>query len=471
MANRSENLPKKFTDRLSGQLSAEDFESFKEAIDGDVPVSYRVNPFKPAEIEFSDTTPVPWCDEARYIAKRPSFAEDPLIFAGAYYVQEASSMFLWKALTQHAPLDKDIKVLDLCAAPGGKSTLINSLLTEKSMLVSNEIVGKRSLPLIDNLVRWGNPNTIVTGNYAENFAQLREYFDVIVTDAPCSGEGMFRKDPKAADLWSPSLVESCANVQIDIVNHIPRALKMGGLYIYSTCTFAPEENEQRLEQILDTGEFEPLEVDFDPAWGITKIEVEKNGEKATGYRFIFHKTKGEGLFLAAFRKKGEEARTQKFSISPKKIKSIFMVRKRESEDLRKWLKNGKDYEFYQDDREEVFAIPSHMVQDFKILTVSQKVRHQGIKMGRFNKKNNELIPDHELAVSNIVAENIPRQEVEYRDAINFLKKQEMSIRSIDGVKKGWAIITYKGLALGWVKALPNRLNNYYPSELRLRKDV
>ncbi|NLR92904.1 methyltransferase RsmF C-terminal domain-like protein [Flammeovirga agarivorans] len=470
MSNRSEKLPKKFTERLKGQLSPEDFEAFNTAIDGSVPVSYRVNPFKPADIEFSDTTPVPWCDEAKYIAKRPSFAEDPLIFAGAYYVQEASSMFLWKALKQYAPLEEDIKVLDLCAAPGGKSTLINSLITEKSLLVSNEIVGKRSLPLIDNLVRWGNPNTIVTGNYAESFAPLKEYFDVIVTDAPCSGEGMFRKDPKASELWSPSLIDSCASIQTDIVNHIPSALKQGGLYIYSTCTFAPEENERRIEQILETGEFEPLDIDFDPEWGITKIEVEKDGEKATGYRFIFHKTKGEGLFLAAFMKKGEPSRTQKFSVSPKKMKGVFMVRKREAEDLRKWLENGKDYEFYQDEREDVFAIPSHMVQDFKIMKVSQKVRHQGIKMGKFNKKNNQLIPDHELAVSNIVAKSLPRQEVEYRDAINFLKKQEMSIKSIQGVK-GWAIITYKGLALGWVKALPNRLNNYYPSELRLRKDV
>lgn len=469
MGNRSEKLPKKFTERLQGQISSEDFEAFKGAIDEQVPVSYRTNPFKPAEISFSDTTPVPWCDEAQYIAKRPSFAEDPLIFAGAYYVQEASSMFLWKALKQHAPLDKDIKVLDLCAAPGGKSTLINSLLTPKSILVSNEIVGKRSLPLIDNLVRWGNPNTLVTGNYAESFAPLKEYFDVIVTDAPCSGEGMFRKDPKASELWSPSLVHSCATIQESIVDHIPKSLKAGGLYIYSTCTFAPQENEDRLTQILESDEFEPLEIDVDPSWGITTVEVEKNGVKGIGYRFIFHNTKGEGLFLTAFRKKGEPSRHQKFSVSPKKMKSVFMVKRRESEELRKWLENGSDFEFYQDE-EDVFAIPSHMVVDFKMMKVTQKLRHQGIKMGRFNKKNGQLIPDHELAVSNIVSSKVPTQDVEYRDAIDFLKKQEMSIKTIQGVK-GWAIIKYKGLALGWVKVLPNRLNNYYPSELRLRKDV
>ncbi|KXX68048.1 hypothetical protein [Flammeovirga sp. SJP92] len=469
MGNRSENLPKKFTERLQGQISAEDFDAFKEAIDGQVPVSYRTNPFKPAEITFSDTTPVPWCDEAQYIAKRPSFAEDPLIFAGAYYVQEASSMFLWKALKQHAPLEKDLRVLDLCAAPGGKSTLINSLLTPKSVLVSNEIVGKRSLPLIDNLVRWGNPNTLVTGNYAESFAPLREYFDVVVTDAPCSGEGMFRKDPKASELWSTSLVDSCASIQESIVDHIPHALKAGGLYIYSTCTFAPQENEERLAQILESDEFEPLEIDIDPSWGISTVEVERNGVKAIGYRFIFHKTKGEGLFLTAFRKKGEPSIHQKFSVSPKKMKSVFMVKKRESEELRKWLENGKDFEFYQDG-EDVYAIPVHMVQDFKIMKVTQKLRHQGIKMGRFNKKNGQLIPDHELAVSNIVSSKIPTLDVEYRDAIDFLKKQEMSVKTIQGVK-GWAIIKYKGLALGWVKVLPNRLNNYYPSELRLRKDV
>ncbi|MBB6461392.1 methyltransferase RsmF C-terminal domain-like protein [Flammeovirga kamogawensis] len=469
MSNRAEKLPKKFISRLEGQLSEEDIIAFKEAFDEFAPVSYRTNPFKPAEIDFSDITPVPWCDEAHYIAKRPSFAKDPLIFAGAYYVQEASSMFLWQALKQHAPLEKDIKVLDLCAAPGGKSTLINSLITQKSLLVANEVIDKRATPLIDNLVRWGNPNTIVTANYSDSFTQLREYFDVIVADAPCSGEGMFRKDPKTIDAWSPMLINSCRDIQKEIVDYIPQSLKAGGLFIYSTCTFSPQENEERLEQILDSEEFEPLEIELDPSWGITKIEVEKNGIKATGYRFIFHKTTGEGLFLTAFRKKGEPSRHQKFSVSPKKMKQVFMLRKRESEEMRKWLENGNDFDFYEEE-DEIYAIPKNLVQDFKMLYVTQTVRHQGTKMGRLNKKNNQLIPDHELAVSNIIASSIPSTDVEYRDAIDYLKKQDMSIKTIQGVK-GWALIKFKGLVLGWVKVLPNRLNNYYPTEHRLVKNV
>jgi 16S rRNA C967 or C1407 C5-methylase (RsmB/RsmF family) len=206
-------LPEAFKQEIRRLFGETVSESFFMAIANDPTTSIRLNPFKPSSA-FKEETPVEWCNNAKYLQERPSFIIDPLFHAGAYYVQESSSMFLHHALKQLlAQFTKPIKVLDLCAAPGGKSTLINSLLKKEDLLVSNEIIRSRVDVLDENLMRWGQSNVFISNNDPKDFSALKNYFDVIVVDAPCSGEGLFRKDKKAVDEWSESNVTLCAGRQ------------------------------------------------------------------------------------------------------------------------------------------------------------------------------------------------------------------------------------------------------------------
>lgn len=459
-------LPTKFEERLRSQLGDEGFESFQKAFDNFPPVSLRLNPAKPTA-KFDNEEPVPWCGLGKYLPKRPLFAKDPHIFAGAYYVQEASSMFLWEVLQQHAPLNEDINVLDLCAAPGGKSTLISSMLSKDSLLVTNELMPKRLLALTENIVRWGNPNVFISHNDAERFTPLKEFFDVIVVDAPCSGEGMFRKDIKAVNMWTTGLVHSCSNIQKEILDDITQCLKPGGVLIYSTCTFAPQENEETLQYLGETGDFESLPIKTDDSWGITELSTKVDDEDFYGYRFIFHKTKGEGLFMSCMRKKGEPSAKVKIKVPKKKIQQTAFLAKKDTVDIHKWLKSPEDYDFALSG-ESVYAFPKSLSKMYKTVNAVANLTNPGVCLGKLNKKNMKLIPAHDLAVSNIVSDKVPSFELSYEQAIMYLRKQDMDL-DVNGVKD-WAIVKYEGIALGFIKILPNRINNYYPMEWRLRKE-
>ncbi|MEH0157944.1 hypothetical protein V6R21_27990 [Limibacter armeniacum] len=465
--NHDIKLPKKFTERMKEQLGEAAFGEFEKAFDNPIPVSLRLNPAKPTN-KFDNEQPVPWCDLGKYLPKRPLFAKDPLIFAGAYYVQEASSMFLWHALKQHAPLTQDLRALDLCAAPGGKSTLISTMLTEGSLLVTNELMPNRLPALTENIVRWGRANTFVSHNDSASFKPLKEFFDVIAVDAPCSGEGMFRKDYKAVDMWSTGLVHSCSNTQKEILDDIMGCVKPGGLLLYSTCTFAEAENEESMRHIAATGDFEPLKIEVPEAWGITELETESHEGTCYGYRFIFHKTKGEGLFLSAFRKKGEPARNTKIKVPKKKAQQTNMLSKKEAEQVGKWLKNPEEFDFAVKGTEHIFAIPKHATKDFKNLNTILKLTNPGVYMGKINAKSGKLIPTHDLAVNTIISDKVPSFELDYEQAISYLRKQDFPLDT--GSVKDWTIVKYEGVALGFIKVLPNRINNYYPMDLRLRKE-
>ncbi|MGB0524367.1 MAG: methyltransferase RsmF C-terminal domain-like protein [Flammeovirgaceae bacterium] len=456
-----QQLPSAFVARMQEQLR-EEYEQFIEALQADRVISLRINPTKTTS-QFDEQEFVPWCKEGRYLPERPTFVKDPLIFAGAYYVQEASSMFVSKVMRQVLDLERPLKVLDLCAAPGGKSTLISSLLTEDSLLISNELVSKRVVPLVENLERWGNANTIVTSNSAEDFSPLKHFFDVAVVDAPCSGEGMFRKDPKAIQLWSEHLVNMCAVRQQQILEDIAPAIKPGGYLIYSTCTFAPQENEAHMRWLLASGEFEPVDIDIEASWGITTTQVAHEGKQATGYRFYFHKSKGEGFFLTCFRKKGEDWGRTKIK-SKKRVKVEFLPKKYRSI-IEKWLEEPEKFDFLIDD-DQVYALPKSMVTDFKFLINFLKLKKYGVQLGKFNGK--KLIPSHTLAMSQLLPKGFPKLELTYGEAILYLRKQEL--KTATQQLSGWALAQYQGHTLGWLKVLPNRINNFYPMELRLRKE-
>ena len=332
-------LPAAFTEITRQLMGEERFERYLQSFEEEPPVSIRVNPRKMAEgkWQIDDGTPVPWCRNGYYLQKRPNFTMDPLLHAGCYYVQEAASMFLDEVLktllqplpemegsnyTQEQPLssplphriachtptfrwEKGLGVsLDLCAAPGGKSTLLRSALPEDCVLYSNEPIRNRANILLENVTKWGYDNHIVTNNYPKDYRKSKMKFDLILCDVPCSGEGMFRKDPATISEWSPQNVEKCWQLQREIVDDAWACLNPGGLLIYSTCTFNTKENEENIRYFLDQyDDMEVLPVDVKPEWNITGSLLDGFHEPV--YRFIPGITRSEGLFMCVLRKKEE----------------------------------------------------------------------------------------------------------------------------------------------------------------------
>ena len=310
-------LPAAFTEKTRQLMGEERFERYLQSFEEEPPVSIRVNPRKMAEgrWQMADGTPVPWCRNGYYLQKRPNFTMDPLLHAGCYYVQEAASMFLDEVLRQtspspskggekgSSPLGRLGEVLDLCAAPGGKSTLLRSVLPEDCVLYSNEPIRNRANILLENVTKWGYDNHIVTNNYPKDYRKSKMKFDLILCDVPCSGEGMFRKDPATIREWSPQNVEKCWQLQREIVDDAWACLNPGGLLIYSTCTFNTKENEENIRYFLEQyDDMEVVPVDVKPEWHITASLLDGFHEPV--YRFIPGITRSEGLFMCVLKKKG-----------------------------------------------------------------------------------------------------------------------------------------------------------------------
>ena len=294
-------LPEIFVSETRRVMGDERFNRFLGAFDEEAPVSIRVNPRIAGDgCQVMGGSQVPWCTEGYYLENRPQFTFDPLLHAGCYYVQEASSMFVTHVLRSVGNEYKS--ALDMCAAPGGKSTALRSVLPDDCVLVSNEPMGNRAQILLENITKWGAPNCIVTNNYPRDFRKAKLKFDLILCDVPCSGEGMMRKDPGAIAEWSMQNVEKCWQLQREIVADAWECLNPGGLFIYSTCTYNTKENEENIQWILDNYDAEVLDIPTDPSWQITGSLLP--GFNHPVYRFIPGITRGEGLFVCAMRKAG-----------------------------------------------------------------------------------------------------------------------------------------------------------------------
>ena len=419
---------------------------------GEQITSIRVNPFKFSinNGKFSIENKIPWSEYGYYLQQRPSFTFDPFFHAGCYYVQEASSMFLEQALKQTIDLSQSVKVLDLCAAPGGKSTHIHSLISNESLLVSNEVIRGRCSILKDNIIKWGCENVVVTNNDPRKFADLENYFDAIVIDAPCSGSGLFRKDEEAINEWSPGNVKLCSHRQQRILSDAWPALKKGGILIYSTCSYSKEEDEDIVEWFKDNFPVEICQLALDDSWGI----IESSG----GYRFWPDKVKGEGFFICCLRKKeGNEYTNFKNNDKP------AFLNKKEMNIVKEWIGVGNDQIIKLE--KTIYAVPEILLQDIYFLSSALNVIYQGISVGELIR--DKMIPEHALAMSALVGDKVQRTALDETTAINFLKKKNIHI---DPVNKGWHLVTYNGCNLGWVNVLANRVNNYYPKSLRILKD-
>ncbi len=457
-------LPEDFITLMRQQYGDEQAERLFEGLSAEPCVSIRLNPKKMTilseEKDMSSFSPVPWCQGAYYLDERPSFTCDPLFHAGAYYVQEASSMYLAEALNRHffchrnkgdaqhkedaqhkgdaqhdekGQHDEGVKcdvALDLCAAPGGKSTLLRSLLPEDCILISNEPIAKRTQILAENMTKWGYPNTFVTQNYPNEFGAFSNTFDLIVTDVPCSGEGMFRKDEGAIRDWSLENVDLCWHRQRDILASIWPCLKEGGTLVYSTCTFNHFEDEDNAR------------------WIATELGAELLEER----HFLPGRDKGEGFYIAILRKNLQSTTDEKPECLEKPENPENIERIERLANIEKLSENVRE-------------------------KLRRKIRHglrcffDGIHAPMA--KGKDMIPDHALAMSADYKEGAsvegqkccyPECELTYDEALAYLRHEVLRIDA----PKGIVLVRYKGLPLGFVKNIGNRANNLYPQEWRIR---
>ncbi|MDQ2658746.1 MAG: rRNA methyltransferase [Bacteroidota bacterium] len=445
-------LPAKFEESIRQQLGA-DFPAFLDSFEKTPPVSIRSHAIKKSSIPVEAS--VPWSAFGKYLCERPIFTLDPLFHAGTYYVQEASSMFLEQAVKQTADLSKPLKVLDLCAAPGGKSTHLLSLLNRESLLVSNEAIRSRSSILSENIQKWGYPNALVTNNDPENFRNLPGFFDVILVDAPCSGEGLFRKEPAAMSEWSAENVGLCASRQKRIIADVWEALKEDGIFIYCTCTYNPHENEHNLKWLAESQSAEFLKIDLLPSWGIEELHL----GNVIGYRFYPHKVNGEGFFLSVIRKR-EPVNTTRHT-----RKSIAVPSKKISGKLEGFILHPDQCSFMQFN-DLLFLVPSAISEDIEVLMNRLSVRYAGTNIATL--KRDKLIPDHALALSvELNQENFSRIEISEEDALQYLRRETIQLSG----PTGFTLLSFHEVPIGWVNMLPNRVNNLYPSAWRVRMNT
>jgi len=441
---KSVPLPKAFVDRVSADPFLGD--GLLYALENEAPVSVRFNPFK-VKVDLPVKSIIPWCTNGVYLDNRPLFTLDPLFHAGTYYPQEAGSMLLDHVLGS-LDLPSDPVILDLCAAPGGKSTLIASFLKGRGLLVSNEIITQRASILRENMVKWGCSNTIVTNNKPSDFDRLPQFFDVVVVDAPCSGEGMFRKDPDSRSEWSESNVILCAERQQTILSDIWETLRPGGYLIYSTCTFNRQENEDNVGWMINT-------------FGAEHIPIEKPDTVITdrdglGLYCLPGISETEGYYLAVLQKPDEHSRrtTFKSRLSEFKDKKVLLA----------WV-DREDFSFFQ--REEwIYTLPTSFEKEMLHIQSALRLLKLGVTVGSVARKG--LIPSEELALSvDIRSESLVKKDLSREEALSYLKGDTFSVQGVDG----WNLITYETEPLGWIKKIGHRFNNHFPKEWRIRMRI
>lgn len=451
-------IPEDFAIQMKSQLGLE-YDDFINALKLESPTSIRINPIKNSPKEFSEFEKVAWSDYGYYLSQRPSFTFDPKFHAGHYYVQEASSMFIEQAISQCIDLSESILALDMCAAPGGKSTHISSLISNNSLLISNEVIASRASILVENLTKWGNSNVIVTNNDPEHFQSFKNCFDLVLLDAPCSGEGMFRKDHDSANEWNLNNVNICSARQMRILHTASELVKENGIIVYSTCTYNYKEDVEPVMSLLNQGDWESVELDIKSFDGIM-INAIEHPKKLFGYHFYPHKIKGEGFYITVLRKKDQS--TGKW---PKVMKNINFADKQTKSVLSKYI-DLNEFGILQHNNQSL-AYPMLLEKEMLgVLNSSLRIKKFGTNLGQVIRA--ELIPEHAFALSNIKTESFESISLNKEDAIKYLQKKDFPI---DTQLKGWSLMKYEDATLGFAKLMGNRMNNNYPKEWRIKSEL
>lgn len=458
-------LPPDFEKMMIASYGESEYKLLSEAIGTTSPTSIRINSKKANTEEFSEMLSeselVAWCPDAFYLKERPQFTFDPLLHAGCYYVQEASSMYIGKLLRHYAG-NSPVIALDACAAPGGKSTLALSSLPDGSLLVANEYVRQRSQILAENLIKWGNPNIIVTNSDTKDFTHLPSFFDAILCDAPCSGEGMFRKDEKAIEDWSLTNVNLCQNRQREILGNLWTALRPGGILIYSTCTFNQQEDEENALWIQEElgGKALPL------------LPLNENSNDCSSIpngHFFPHLVKGEGFFVSIFKKEADDEEDTDFALTSSKKKKKDIKGKNKPtkipSELTRWIENADVFQISETAPGTFTAFPAQFAEQLAQISNTARLVHHGIQLATMKGKN--LQPCHSLAMSLCLSSNaFPAVEVDYNQAIAYLRTEAIVLPA--DAPTGFVLITYKQHVLGFAKNIGNRANNLYPSEWKIK---
>lgn len=440
-------LKQDFIDSLKGVIADSEIDSFVSSIDAPLRSFVRRNPFKECSKEFKGE-PVAWCSGGEALTERELFTVDPFFHAGAYYVQEASSMFLEQVFSKYvmpnagAPL----KVLDLCAAPGGKSTHLSAMIGLEGLLVANEVIRSRANILKENIIKWGLGNTLVTNNDPSHFAKLPGFFDCVVVDTPCSGEGMFRKNVKARDEWSLANVELCCARSRRILTDVWGALAEGGYLIYSTCTFNTKENEQTVEWLCSELGAELVMPDI--------AEFSDVVVSTHGYRFHPNRVSSEGYFVAVVRKTEGVARKNKNRVTPLTKAKEFC--------LDTYINNSVNFTPVVRDNT-LWAMRNSWLAELSLLFATLNVQYAETEIGEIYGK--KIKPSHALALSvNLNKQKNKLHPLSYELALDYLRRNTITP---EGMKEGFCAVAYEGLPLGWLKCIGNRTNNLYPKESRI----
>ena len=449
-------LPVAFKERMTKQLGAEEAERLFSALDSASPVAVRLNPAKCGEEGvWSDGEAIAWSKNGCKLKERPSFTLDTAFHAGAYYVQEAASQFIDHVIAQEELQGK--RVLDMCSAPGGKTTIYSTAVGCDGLVVANEYVRSRANILADNVRKWGMGNVLVTNNAPEHIAQFEGWFDLVAVDAPCSGEGMFRKEEVAREDWSEDAVKMCAARQLSIVREAWQSLKDGGLFVYSTCTFNEDEDEGVLRAFMaECGDvFVPSQrVEIDDEWGVVRGEV---GAFQT-FRFFPHKTDSEGLFVAVARK--AEPTSQR---TPKARKKVMQeVDKASRKELSRWLMDAENHSFALV-ADTIYAYSSEQFKAVQALSESLTAIYSGVAMGQIFK--GKLKPDWALSqYVGVERKATAVVELDAATALDYLRKKDIAVGDM---AEGVNLVMHNGRALGYAKKIGARCNNLYPNSLKI----
>lgn len=451
-------LPEGFRRRLLSE-EAVDGEALLRSLCGEPSVGVRLNPLRrfdhPAWLDGAEA--VSWCRDGRYLAQRPDFTLTPSLHGGGFYVQDPSSM-IHQTIVERLVGDSPVRLLDLCAAPGGKSTAAIAALPEGSLTVANEVMPQRAPILAENLLKWGWPAAIVTSAKASALGRLKGTFDIVMVDAPCSGEGMMRKEEKAVEQWSEGLVESCARLQREILDDVMPALRPGGYLIYSTCTFSRAENEEMVEYLADSYGLESVDL------GLEELGVARGwSDRVNCYRFMPHLTRGEGLFVAVLRAPGDAA--PRFA-SRRPAKKGKGGGKKGLPALPELLKNQERY-IPVAVGERIHLIPADHMDVYTALSdLGIRMLAAGVEAGEY--KRTDLVPSHQLALSAALADGaFPDVALSEEEALSYLRCENISLPA--DTPRGYVTVSFGGCRLGWMKNIGNRANNLYPRNWRIRK--
>lgn len=409
-------------------------------------VSVRVNPAKVADPESfaadhfgCGVQKVPWSPFGYMLEERPGFTLDPLFHCGCYYVQDSSAMLAGDIFRERlsclGDCGRPVRVLDLCAAPGGKSTDLAASLRmafgDGFILVSNEVMRSRASVLADNMALWGDPNVVVTSVDPKAFARLEGFFDIILADVPCSGEGMFRKDAKAVEDWSESVVNLCSTRQKRIIADVWPALRSGGSLVYSTCTFEESENDALVEWVADELGGRVCEHDYSACPGV--IPTRTGGLLVPGY------VKGEGQFVSAL--------TKLDGASAFKVSGKPAATERRKGNL-------------------LIEIPETISREVAVLDLLRPIQ-AGVARGE--EKGRDLVPSADWALSlALPAGSYPAADLDKETALKFLHRDSIFLKN---APKGFVLVRFEGHPLGFVKNLGNRCNNLHPQNRKIKMDV